>query len=307
MSRVVVTGGLGFIGRHLCGALQGAGHEVTVVDDRSAPHAASAAPADGVRVVVAQAAGSRACALLDQADAVVHLAAVPGVRTRAPVARLAAQNVGAVEALGRAAAQRGVRFLLASTSSVYGDAEAIPTPETAPPRPLNPYARTKVAAEDACGALARDGGDAVIARLFTVFGPGQRPDMAFSRWIDCLDEGRPLPWYAPPGAARELTYVDDAVRGLMAVLDHGRPGEAYNIAGCGPVPLRAVLRELAEIAGADPRIEPLESGVREARVTAACGRKAREELGYEPRTGLADGLRLQYAARMQLSRPAAAA
>ena len=307
MPRVVVTGGLGFIGTHLCDALAERGHDVAIVDDLSAAHAAPP-EASAHEVLVARAEDAPVLGLLDGASAVVHLAALPGVRSRVAAGRLAARNIGAVELLGRAAAAAGIRFVLASTSSVYGDATRLPTPETAPPRPLNPYARTKVAAEEACRRLARtQRADAVIARLFTVFGPGQRPDMAFARWIDCLERDVPLPWCAPAGAARELTYVDDAVRGLIAVLEHGRAGEAYNIAGSGSVPVRDALAELESLLGVDARLEPLDAGVREAVVTAACGRRAERELGYAPEVGLADGLRMQVAAAAELSRPAAAA
>ena len=306
MRRVVVTGGLGFIGSHLCDALEESGYGVTVVDDLSARHSSYEERA-GRRVALAAAEDAAALGLLDDAHAVVHLAALPGVRARVPARRLAARNVGTVEALARASAERGMRFVLASTSSVYGNARVLPTPEHSPPSPLNPYARTKVAAEDACRLLAGEGADAVVARLFTVFGPGQRPDMAFSRWIDCLAEGRPLPWCAPPGAARELTYVDDAVRGLIAVLENGRAGEAYNVAGCGSVDIRSALRELESLMGADAVLEVVDAGVCEATVTAACGAKATRELGYEPEVGFPEGLRLQVEVQAALSQPAAAA
>jgi nucleoside-diphosphate-sugar epimerase len=306
VSRVVVTGGLGFVGSRLCDVLAQAGHELTVVDDLSAGHATPGErPGRRLAIVAAEHAETRG--LLDGADAIVHLAAIPGVRSRVGPRRLAEQNVAAVESLGRAAAARGMRFVLASTSSVYGDADELPTPESAPPRPLNPYARSKAAAENVCRTLASAGADAVVARLFTVFGPGQRPDMAFARWIACLSEGCPLPWCAPPGAARELTYVDDAARGLLAVLEHGRAGQAYNVGGCGPIGVREALAELETLLGADARLDRMPAGVREATVTAACGRKALRELGYAPATDFREGLRLQVAAAAALTRPAVAA
>jgi nucleoside-diphosphate-sugar epimerase len=224
------------------------------------------------------------------------------VRERLPAQRLRAQNVALAAGLAEACAARGMRFVLASTSSVYGDAAQLPTPESAPLAPLNDYARSKVAAEAACAR-----GDYAIARLFTVYGPGQRPDMAFARWIGCLERGEPLAWCAARGAARDFTFVGDTVRGLIAVLERGRGGSAYNIGGPGPVTVRAALRELERATGRSARLAPFDHGVSEARVTAACGRRAHEELGYAPRVGLAEGLRRQVDAAARLSPPAVAA
>ena len=144
------------------------------------------------------------------------------------------------------ASARGVRFVLVSSSSVYGDARELPTPEHAPPAPLNPYAASKVAAE---AAVREHGADAVIVRPFTCTGPGQRPEMAFARWIDLPPHRQPLPWYAPPGTARDFTYVDDAVAGILAALRRGRAGEAYNLSGWRSVELRAALGVLEEAVG----------------------------------------------------------
>jgi nucleoside-diphosphate-sugar epimerase len=167
---------------------------------------------------------------------------------------------------------------------VYGNAGVLPTPEHAPPSPLNPYAASKVAAEAAVHAA---GGDAVIVRPFTVYGPGQRPEMAFARWIWALGSGEPVPWRAAPGAARDFTYVDDAVAGLIAALRHGRSGEAYNLSGWQSVTLRAALELLG--AGA-MQLRELPCSPAEALVTSGSGRKAHAELGYSPRVGLAAGI-----------------
>ena len=280
-SRVVVTGGLGFIGSRLCSALAASGYEPVAVDDLSGSRAAAAFAPDCETVI----AGAEDVSL-DGAGALVHLAAIPGVRTNASEGALADLNVALAGRLAAQAAARGMRFVLASTSSVYGNAALQPTPEHAPPRPLNAYARSKVAAEAVCR-------DAVVARMFTVYGPGQRPDMAFARWIESLEREEPVPWCAPTGAARDFTFVDDAVRGLIAALEHGRPGEAYNIAGPGPVAVRDALAELEHVMGRRAILARVESGVTEARVTVACGRKAEEELGYVPLVRLREGLERQ--------------
>jgi UDP-glucuronate 4-epimerase len=271
--RVLVTGGLGFIGSRLCAALLDAGFDVRCVDCLSGP----AAEPGHVRGM----------------NAVIHLAALPGVRAQHHPAVLRAANVALTDRLAAAAAAHGARFVFASSSSVYGHASLLPTPEDSPLSPLNAYAASKVAAEQA--VLAR-GGDPVIVRPFTVYGPGQRPDMAFARWIAAMEAGEPIPWHAGPGTARDFTYVDDAVAGLIAALRHGRAGEAYNLSGWRSVDLRDALGLLGPVT-----IRELPSSTAEARVTSGCGRKAATELGYAPRVELPDGLRRQREAARSLS------
>jgi UDP-glucuronate 4-epimerase len=124
-----------------------------------------------------------------------------------------------------------------------------------------------------------------------VYGPGQRPEMAFARWIAGLAAGAPLPWHAPPGTARDFTYVDDAAAGIVAALERGRTGQAYNVSGWRSVQLREALDLLA----GDERTRLLElpHSAAEAVVTSGCGRKAAAELGYAPRVDLVAGLERQ--------------
>jgi UDP-glucuronate 4-epimerase len=280
--RILVTGGLGFIGRRLCGALADAGVRVRCVDDLSGSGGAGApvpaetviAPADPMHLV--------------GMDAVIHLAALPGVRSRSTPAALRAANVELTDRLAAAAALQGTRFVFVSSSSVYGDARVLPTPEHSPLAPINPYAASKAAAEQ---AVLSHGGDPVIVRPFTVYGPGQRPDMAFARWIAAMRACEPIPWHAGPGTARDFTYVDDAVAGLMAALRRGRSGEAYNVSGWRSVQLPDAL----ELLGA-PAVRDLPCSTSEALVTSGCKLKAAAELGYAPRVELADGLRRQLGA-----------
>jgi nucleoside-diphosphate-sugar epimerase len=294
--RVLVTGGLGFIGSRLCAALLEQGVDVRSVDDLSGHyaertgHAAAAAlAARGAEITIACAEPAH----LTGVDAVIHLAALPGVRTRRSPAAFHEMNVGLTERLVRGASAAGVRFVLVSSSSVYGNARELPTPEHARAAPLNPYAASKVAAED---VVRERGADAVIVRPFSVYGPGQRPEMAFARWIDRLGAGRALPWHAAPGSARDFTYVDDAVAGILAALRRGRAGEAYNVSGWRSVDLRAALDVLEEAFGRRAPLATTPGSAAEARVTYGCGRKAAAELGYQPRTDLGSGLRQQLAA-----------
>ena len=294
-----MTGGLGFVGSRLCDALLDQGRSVRCVDSLvgryapgAGPEAATRLKARGAEVVHAHVGTAPDDLVIDGADAVIHLAARPGVRTRRPLAELLRENARGAERLARAAAERRARFVLASTSSVYGDAMLLPTPESAALAPLAPYALSKLAAERACAGDA----EAVVVRLFTVYGPRQRPDMAFARWIRALLGGQPVPWRARAGAVRDFTYVDDAVTGLIAALDRGRPGQAYNVSGHAPVAVLDAFVFIERATGRRAALDVRPPSPREARITAGCPRKAASELGYLPRTALADGLERQLAA-----------
>ena len=297
---VLVTGGLGFIGSRLCASLLEEGVGVRCVDNLSGSYAdlTGSGALPRLEALCAELhVRDAAPADVRGADAVVHLAAIPGVRTRRPRAALHAANVALSERLARAAGAAGARFVLVSSSSVYGDARVLPTPEDAPLRPLSPYAASKVAAE---AAVLAHCADSVVVRPFTVYGPGQRPEMAFARWIGAIGRGEPVQVHAPRGAARDFTYVDDAVAGLVAALRHGRPGRAYNVSGRRSVSLRAALALLgpAEVL----ELAPCGS---EARVTSGCGRRAAAELGYEPLVSLPEGIERQLAATVSPDRLAA--
>ena len=294
--RVLVTGGLGFIGSRLCAALLEEGADLRVVDDLSGhyapgtgPAAAAMLAARGAEVTIAPADPAH----VTGRDAVIHLAGLPGVRTRRPPSALREANVALSERLVRATSGGGARFVLVSSSSVYGNASELPTPEHAPLAPSTPTRPARSRPRTSC---SEHGADAVIVRPFSVYGPGQRPEMAFAHWIDCLGTQRPLPWHASPGTARDFTYVDDAVAGILAALRRGRPGEAYNLSGWRSVDLRAALALLEEEFGRRASLASTPGSAAEARVTQGCGRKAAAELGYEPRTDLATGLRHQLAA-----------
>ena len=302
-SDVAVTGGLGFIGAHLCRALALRGVRVRCVDrigvgagGAGVDTASVLAALPGLTLVRADVGTDSLHAALDGADAVIHLAGLPGVRAGHRFSDLWRENTLSTVRLARETTLRGQRFLLASTSSVYGDARELPTPETARPAPLNAYAISKLAAEQAClTAAAHEAADAVIVRLFTVFGEDQRPDMAFARWIEAILCGWPITLCARLGTARDFTYVGDAVAGLMAALAHGERGEIYNVTGAGSTPLLDALALLESILGQPARVQRTETFSAEATVTWGCGRKATAQLGYTPRCSLSDGLGRQVA------------
>jgi len=277
-------------------ALLDEGADVHIVDDLSGAYAPGTGPAAagelaalGAEVTIGRARPG----LVRGVDAVIHLAGLPGVRTRRATSALREANVLLTERLVRAASAHGVRFVLVSSSSVYGNARELPTPEHAPMAPLNPYAASKVAAE---ATVAEHGSDAVVVRPFTVYGPGQRPEMAFARWIDLLGTRQPLPWYAAPGTARDFTYVDDAAAGILAALRRGRAGAAYNLSGWKSIELRTALGTIEATLGERASLNSLPASGTEAHMTCGCRRKAAEQLGYEPQVDLARGIARQVAA-----------
>src|SRR5919106_1709104 len=233
MSRYLVTGAAGFIGSHLGEALQARGHEVVGLDaftDYYDP---------ALKELNAQALDVRRLDLaedeLDVAgfDGIFHLAAQPGVRSFGDVFPLYVRhNVLATQRVLEAAAAAGVRVLLASSSSVYGEAERYPTPEETPPQPHSPYGITKLTCEHLAAAYGRSFGlDAVVLRYFNAYGPRQRPDMAFAAVVDALAEGRPFTLFGDGEQSRSFTYVGDVVGATAAAMERAPAGSLYNVGG----------------------------------------------------------------------------
>jgi nucleoside-diphosphate-sugar epimerase len=291
--RIAVTGAAGFIGSHVCERLLAAGHEVVGIDafTRFYPRALKEANLTALRGAPGFSLAEvnlldepRARAALEGAEVVCHLAGRPGVRSGSP--RLfEAGNVLTTEAVLRCGARRVV---LASSSSVYGHAAARVSEDT-PPRPLSPYGRSKVAAE----RVALRHPDAVVLRYFTVYGPRQRPDMAFAGFVRAALDGGELPLLGDGSQARDFTYVEDAAEATLLAIERGRPGATYNVSGGRAVPLTEALTTLAGLLGRPARLTPAPADEREPRVTAADLTRARAELGWEPGTTLAEGLALQ--------------
>ena len=297
--RYLVTGAAGFIGSHLAEAIAAAGHEVTGVDaftDYYDP-ARKRENAEGIDVVEADLLEADLDGLLGDVDAVYHLAGQPGVRASfgPEFEHYVSRNVHASGRLFEAAARRGVRVVYASSSSVYGDAETYPTPEDVPPRPISPYGVTKLCVEHLAYAHARTTGlDAVGVRYFTVYGPRQRPDMAFTPMLEALADGEPFRLFGDGSVSRSWTYVADAVSGTIAAMERGTAGELYNVGGGEESSLSDVIRLAERVAGRGLTVERHGAAVGDVRRTRADVAKARADLGWAPTTGLADGLRAQW-------------
>jgi UDP-glucose 4-epimerase len=305
VARVLVTGAAGFLGSHLTERLLEAGHEVVGVDcftpyydpARKRQNLAGALAHPRFRLLeldLAEAAPAR----LPDADVVYHLAAQAGVRASwgAGFADYLHHNLLATQRLlERYARGSPARLVYASSSSIYGDAERLPTRESDLPRPHSPYGVTKLAAEHLCFVHHRNFGAPVVAlRYFTVYGPRQRPDMAFHRFIEALAGGRPLELMGDGRQTRDFTFVDDAVAAALAAGERGRPGAIYNVGSARPVSLLAVCDLLGALSGRKPRLEFRPRAAGDASHTAADITRARDDLGYEPRTRLEDGLARQW-------------
>jgi nucleoside-diphosphate-sugar epimerase len=289
VSRALVTGCAGFIGSHLTESLLADGHDVVGIDVRDGANLAVAHDYDGFELLQ----GDVAELDLPECDVVFHLAGEPGVRgswgERFDV--YTQRNVTATQRLLEAL-PAGTRLVYASSSSVYGDALRLPTREDATPRPLSPYGVTKLAAEHLCVLYAsQHGADTVALRYFSVYGPRQRPDMAFRRFCEAIAAGEPIELYGDGHQTRDFTYVDDVVAATRAAASAKRGGgRVYNIGGGARVSLNRALELLAGHAGRPLDVRRREREAGDAHDTGADISRARAELGFAPKTRVADGL-----------------
>lgn len=297
--RYVVTGAAGFIGSHLAEALQRDGHDVLGVDSFTDYYERSRKERNAADLQVVEADLSHAPLepILDGADGVFHLAGQPGVRSSwgESFQLYLDRNVRATQRLFQAAAEAGVRVVFASSSSVYGDAETYPTPEHVVPQPISPYGITKLACEQLAVAIGRAHGlEAVVLRYFTVYGPRQRPDMAFTAMLEALVRGESFRLFGDGSAARSFTYVGDAVGATIAAMERGRRGEIYNVGGGEEATMNETVALVEEISGRTLGVERVEAAAGDVKRTKADVSKAAAELGWTPATTLRQGLQAQW-------------
>ena len=239
--RYIVTGAAGFIGSQLLRTLLERGHDAVGWDAFTDYYDPALKEENARGLPVERLDLAEDTLELDGVDGVFHLAGQPGVLSFGGVFPMyVRQNVLASERLFAAAAAAGARTVFASSSSIYGDAEAYPTHEDAAPRPLSPYGITKLACEHLAYAYGKEFGlQHVVVRYFTIFGPRQRPDMALTRMTRCLVENRPFELYGDGTQSRSFTYVDDAVEATILAMERGLAGQAYNVGGGEEVSMRA--------------------------------------------------------------------
>jgi UDP-glucose 4-epimerase len=303
----LVTGCAGFVGSHLAERLVADGHAVLGVDAFTDYYATSLkernleplAGRPGFRLVRGNLLELDLPALLDGVELVFHLAAQAGVR---PSWGTAFQvytdwNVLATQRLLEAARRRPLRRVIyASSSAVYGRS-TLPLHEDGPTRPLSPYGVSKLAAEHLCGLYAEAYGVPTVSlRYFTVYGPRQRPDMAFHRFIRALRADRPIQVFGDGRQTRDFTFVGDIVEATCRAADAAvPPGTVLNVAGGSRIELAAAIEELARLTGRRARREPAIGAPGEMPHTYADIRQAAERLGWRPKTALAEGLREEIA------------
>ena len=305
-----MTGGAGFIGSHVCERLVARGDSVVIVDSfdpfyspaTKRSNIASLMSGDRVRVIEADIADFEALDNTtrdENVDAIVHLAARAGVRPslERPL-DYARTNVEGTVSLLELARQRGIRpFVFGSSSSVYGDSTPAPFVESEPASdPISPYAATKRAGELLCHSHAHLFGLSVIClRLFTVYGPRQRPDLAIHKFATLMREGRPIPFYGDGSTERDYTYVGDIVQGIERALDWAMaaPSGAFEIVNLGEsqtTSLSQLVSLLAHALGAEPELDRQPSQPGDVQRTFASVDKARALLGYDPGTSMEQGI-----------------
>ena len=301
MKRILVTGGAGFIGSHLVKALADRGDDVTIVDnfDPFYPERLKRRSLDGrARLMEAdirdQDAMGRAFAEA-RPEVIVHLAALAGVRPslERPAAYMDVNVRGTACLLEAARAARVRRFLLGSSSSVYGAHAEAPFRESARvDSPESPYAASKVASE----VLARTfhnlyGIEVAALRFFTVYGPRQRPDLAIHKFSRRMLAGQPLPFFGDGSTRRDYTWVDDIVSGVLAACDVPLRYDVLNLGGAHTTSLAELVALLEEALGVRAILDRQPAQPGDVPMTSADVTHAGAVLGYEPRTTIRAGLK----------------
>jgi UDP-glucose 4-epimerase len=304
--KALVTGAAGFIGSHLCEYLLKKGLRVVGVDDfmdyypRSMKEAniAGVIKDQGFEFVEGNLLGLNLVNILNGVDVVFHQSAQAGVRASwgENFKIYSDNNIVATQMLLEACRQSPVKkFVYASSSSIYGDTKDLPMRESSLPRPVSPYGVSKLAAEHLCFLYHKNFGvPALSLRYFTVYGPRQRPDMAFHRFFRWVIESRPLKVYGDGEQSRDFTHVDDIAEANWLAFEKAQPGEVFNIGGGTRITLNEAIEVIKEISGREIEVDYRSKEKGDVRHTMADMTKAKEELGYKPKVSTVDGLKTEY-------------
>jgi nucleoside-diphosphate-sugar epimerase len=307
MANVLVTGAGGFIGSHLAQVCLERGHRVLGIDSFTSYYEPELKRANVTQMdehgawtfLEGDLMELDLASLLDGIEVVFHLAAQPGVRASwgQTFGAYVDSNVTALQRLLEASRSVALeRFVFASSSSVYGDAERLPTSEEAPLQPISPYGATKALGEHLCRLYHRNHAlPTVTLRYFTVYGPRQRPDMAFNKLIRAALEQEEIVIYGDGGQTRDFTFVGDTVDGTIAAAENGQPGAVYNLGGGARTSMNEVLEMIADLTGEELNVRRAAVQAGDARDTAADTSRARAQLGFAPSCSLYRGLGEQVA------------
>ena len=304
--KALVTGAAGFIGSHLCASLLESGASVTGIDCFTDYYArplkdanlATVKESPGFTFVEAALQEVDLEPLLSGVTHVFHLAGQAGVRKSwgRDFDVYTRDNITATQHLLEAMAGVPIqKYVYSSSSSVYGDHIPLPMREDAYPQPVSPYGVTKLAGEHLGNLYHTNHGiPAISLRYFTVYGPRQRPDMAFQRFLTAVRDGSPIIVYGDGEQTRDFTFVSDIVAANIAAAEKGVPGSVYNIGGGSRVTLNHVLELIGKVTGRPVAVqrEPQQKG--DMRHTYADTTAARRDLDFKPHVTLEDGLALQY-------------
>ncbi len=300
--RVLVTGVAGFIGSHLAERLISGGNEVVGVDSFfdyypkriKENNLKRLLGESGFEFIEGDLAELDLNSLISRVDAVFHQAALAGVRSSwgGMFGEYVNNNVLATQLLLEASKDKDLKkFIYASSSSVYGDATDFPITENSPQRPVSPYGVTKLAGEH-LASLYYTGYSipTVSLRYFTVYGPRQRPDMAFHKFISAVMNGEEINIYGTGEQTRDFTFVSDAVTANLQALESGKPGGIYNIGGGSRIILSDAIKIIEEVTGKTANIKYTDTQRGDAKHTFADISKAENDLSYSPSVNIRDGL-----------------
>lgn len=305
--KALVTGVAGFIGSTLAERLIRDGADVIGIDcftdyyprEDKERNLAQLRQAPAFRFVESTIQDAPLDDLLSDRSHIFHLAAQAGVRKSwgRDFSVYTVNNVDATQVLLEACVGRSnlERLVYSSSSSVYGDDVPLPMREDALPQPLSPYGVTKLAAEQLCVLYWQNFRVPTASlRYFTVYGPRQRPDMGFHKFLRAVSRGEPIPVYGDGEQTRDFTFVDDAVEANVLAATKGAPGGVYNIGGGSRVTVNEVLRMIGQVTGREPVIDRQSAQKGDMRHTFADTSRANADLGFVPRVGLEEGLAAEY-------------
>ncbi len=307
MKTILVTGGAGFIGSHLCEGLLARGNAVIGFDNfdsyydpqikiRNVQRIQAKFPAS-FDLVTGDIRNPEHLSDLfreNPIDSVVHLAARAGVRPSLADPLLYQDvNIRGTLMLLEACRTRGVkRFVFASSSSVYGENQRVPFSEAdLDIQPISPYGATKRAGELLCFPYHQlYGMDIACLRIFTAYGPRQRPEMAIHRFTRLIDRGERIPMFGDGSSRRDYTYIDDLIEGILGALDHLKGFEIYNLGESQTTSLKELIALIEKGLGKKANIERLDPQPGDVSITYADIRKAREKIGYRPKVKVEEGI-----------------
>ncbi|OGW13436.1 MAG: UDP-glucose 4-epimerase [Nitrospinae bacterium RIFCSPLOWO2_12_FULL_45_22] len=304
--RCLVSGVAGFIGSHLAERLVRDGQEVIGIDcfldyyprEVKEENLAGLKKSPNFHFQEANLLELDLPALVQKTDFIFHLAAQAGVRASwgESFSIYTENNIRATQRLLESCkGQKVSKFILASSSSVYGDAEEMPTSENSAPKPVSPYGLSKLACEHLCYLYWKNHKIPYLAlRYFTVYGPRQRPDMAFHKFLRSALHGKEIEIYGDGNQTRDFTYISDIINATVKSISTDAVAESVNLGGGSPATIWQVLNIIEEITGKRVRLRHIEEQKGDVRHTCADITKAQRILGYAPQVRLGEGLRKQF-------------